>query len=167
MKFYTNVTQRYNKFLVRGYEDGKRFSTQIEYQPTLYVPSTVETEYTTLDGKFVQEISPGGPDECRQFYKKYNDVDGFEIYGMDNYIFQYISNTYDDEKIKYDFTKIKLYTMDIEVSSESGFPSPLDCIEEILSITLQDFHTKRITCFGVKPYNNTRDDVDYILCDGS
>lgn len=166
MKFYTNVTQRYNKFLVRGYEDGKRFSTQIEYQPTLYVPSTVETEYTTLDGKFVQEISPGGPDECRQFYKKYNDVDGFEIYGMDNYIFQYISNTYDDEKIKYDFTKIKLYTMDIEVSSESGFPSPLDCIEEILSITLQDFHTKRITCFGVKPYNNTRDDVDYILCNG-
>lgn len=166
MKFYTNVTQRYDKILVRGYDNGKRYSTQVDYQPTLYVPSKKNTDFKTLDGKYVQSINPGTPEDCRQFYKKYSDVDGFEIYGMDNYIFQYISDEYPETKIEYDFSKIKLYTIDIEVSSESGFPSPLDCAEEILSITLQDFHTKHITCFGVKPYNNTRDDVDYILCDG-
>jgi DNA polymerase elongation subunit (family B) len=165
MRFYTNVSQRYNKFLVRGYEDGQRFSeSRQEYQPKLYVPSNKSTGYKTLDGRYVQEIEPGTPDDCKEFINKYKDVDGFEVYGMDNYIFQYISDSYPEEKVNYDFTKIKISIIDIEVSSESGFPSPLDCIEEILSISVQDLHTGKVICFGVKPYTNTNDNVTYILC---
>jgi DNA polymerase elongation subunit (family B) len=165
LKFYTNVSQRFDKFLVRGYENGRKFIEEVDnYRPTLFVPSNKKTGYTTLDGNPVKPIQPGTPSDCKEFYKTYKDVDGFEIYGMDNYIFQYISDTYTEERINYDTSIMKIYAIDIEVSSENGFPSPNDCIEELLTITLQDFNTKKITTFGVKPYNNTRDDVDYILC---
>lgn len=165
MNFYTNVTQRFNKFLVRGYENGKRFSDIIpEYHPKLYVPSKNKEKYKTLDGKYVKEITPGTPDDCKEFIQRYKEVDGFEVYGMDNYIFQYISDNYPEEKVEYDFSKIKISIIDIEVSSENGFPSPLDCIEEILSISIQDLHTKEVICFGVKPYTNNSDNVKYILC---
>lgn len=164
MRFYTNVTQRYNKFLVRGVENGKRFSRQVDYQPTLYVSSKKKTNYKTLDGKYVEPLTPGGPSECKEFFNRYKDVDGFEIYGMDNYIFQYISDSYPEEKVKYNFSDIKLYTIDIEVSSENGFPNPVDCIEELLLISIQDFHTKKIITFGVNPYDNTDSNVEYILC---
>lgn len=164
MRFYTNVTQRSGKFLVRGYENGKRFTNYENFNPTLFVPSSEPTKYKTLDGKYVQSIQPGTPDECKEFINRYNDVDNFEVYGMDNYIFQFISDRYPEQKIDYDISKIKLYTIDIEVSAEYGFPNPLDCAEEILTISIQDYHTKRLTTFGVFPYNNIRDDVDYILC---
>lgn len=165
MRFYTNVTQRSGKFLVRGYENGKRFTNYENFNPTLFVSSSEPTKYKTLDGKYVQSIQPGNPDECKEFINRYNDVDNFEVYGMDNYIFQFISDRYPEQNIEYDISKIKLYTIDIEVSAEYGFPNPLDCAEEILAITIQDYNSKRLTTFGVFPYNNSRDDVDYILCD--
>lgn len=165
MRFYTNVTQRRGRFLVRGYEDGKRFTRYEEFNPTLYVPSKVKTDYKTLDGKFVKPIEPGDPNECRDFIQRYSDVDNFEVYGMDNYIFQFISDRYPEQSIAYNMSKMKIYSIDIEVSSENGFPSPLDCIEEMLAITVQDYATKHLTTFGVHPFNNTREDVTYILCD--
>lgn len=165
MRFYTHVTQMYNKFLVRGYDNGVKFKEQVDnYRPTLYVSSNKKTEYKTLDGKNVYPIQPGTPNDCKEFYNKYQDVDGFEIYGMDNYIFQYISDNYSEDTIKYDISKLKIYIIDIETTSENGFPNPNDCIEELLTITVQDFNTKKITTFGVKPYHNTREDIEYILC---
>lgn len=165
MKFYTNVTQRGGKFLVRGYENGKRYTRYEEFFPTLFAPTNETSKYKTLDGKFVKPIQPGTPNDCKEFISRYSDIDNFEIYGMDNYIFQFISDRYPENNIEYDISKIKLYTIDIEVSSEYGFPSPLDCAEEILTITIQDYSSKKLTTFGVFPYNNTREDVEYILCE--
>jgi DNA polymerase elongation subunit (family B) len=164
LSFYTNVVKHFNKILIRGFDNGKRFSTEVDFTPTFYLPSKVKTKYKTLDGKYVREIKPGDMTECKNFIKQYKDVDGFTIYGMDNFAFQYISDNYPEEKLDYDFSKIKLYTIDIEVSSENGFPNVLDCNEEILLITVQDFHSKRITSFGVRPYTHNRLDLDYILC---
>ena len=35
----------------------------------------------------------------------------------------------------------------------------------MLLITLKNFRTKRLITFGSRPYNRTRDDVEYILCE--
>lgn len=166
MKFYTSVFQKFDKLLVRGYEDGIKFKDEVEYYPTLYVPSKKVSKYKTLDDKNVEPIRPGTMKECREFYKKYKDVDGFNIYGMENYALQYISDEYLEDQIIYDISKIKIVIIDIEVCSEYGFPNVFDCAEEMLAISLQDFNTKHITTFGVKPYENDRDDVTYILCNG-
>jgi len=164
MRFYTNVQLIGNQFLVRGVENGKRFETRDEFYPTLYVKSKRETKYVTLGGEHVEEVKPGTVRDCREFYKKYEGVDGFEIYGNDRYIYQYISEKYPEDEIKFDTKQIKLVTLDIEVSSEEGFPDVESASEEILAITIQDYATKKITTWGVKPFNNKQENVTYHYC---
>ena len=163
-KFYTNVQLIGNQFLVRGVENGKRFETRDEFFPTLFVNSKKESKYKTLSGGNVEPIKPGTVRDCREFYKKYGEVDGFEIYGNDRYIYQYISEKYPEDEVKFDISKIKLVTLDIEVASESGFPDVESCSEEILAISIQDYTTKKIVTWGVKPFDNVRDDVTYHCC---
>lgn len=163
-KFYTNVYQKFDKILVRGYENGKKFKEQIEYYPTLYVETNKKSELKTLTGKYVEPIKPGLIKECRDFYKKYANLDGFPIYGMENFTLQFISDNYQEDSIEYDISQIKIVTIDIEVQSEMGFPNVFDCAEEMLTITIQDYNTKHYTTFGVKPFENNRDDVTYICC---
>jgi DNA polymerase elongation subunit (family B) len=153
-----------NQFLVRGYDNGKHVMFKEEFSPTLFVPSKKESKYKTLDGENVEPIVPGSVRDCREFYKKYENVDGFKIYGNDRYVFQYISEKYPENEIKFDITKIKLTTLDIEVASENGFPDTESASEEILTITIQDYATKKIITWGIKPFNNTQSNVRYIEC---
>jgi len=164
MRFYTNVQLIGNQFLVRGVENGKRFETRDEFFPTLYVKTKKASKYRTLSGEAVEEVKPGTVRDCREFYSKYENVDGFEIYGNDRYVYQYISEKYPEDEIKFDISKIKLVTLDIEVASEHGFPDVESCSEEILAITIQDYTTKKIITWGIKPFNNTRSDVTYHHC---
>ena len=163
-RFYTNVQLIGNQFLVRGVENGKRFDTRDEFFPTLFVKTKKDSEYTTLSGEAVEPINPGTVRDCREFYKKYDEIDGFEIYGNDRYIYQYISEKYPEDEIKFDISKIKLVTLDIEVASEQGFPDVESCSEEILAITIQDYTTKKIVTWGVKPFNNKQSNVTYHHC---
>ena len=163
-RFYTNVQLIGNQFLVRGVENGKRFETRDEFFPTLFVKSKKDSKYRTLGGEVVEPINPGTVRDCREFYKKYDEIDGFEIYGNDRYIYQYISEKYPEDEIKFDISKIKLVTLDIEVASEQGFPDVESCSEEILAITIQDYTTKEIVTWGVKPFNNKQSNVTYHYC---
>ena len=164
MRFYTNVQLIGNQFLVRGVENGKRFENRDEFFPTLFVKTKRDSKYRTLGGEAVDPINPGTVRDCREFYKKYDEVDGFEIYGNDRYIYQYISEKYPEDEIKFDISKIKLVTLDIEVASEEGFPDVESCSEEILAITIQDYTTKEIVTWGVKPFNNKQSNVTYHYC---
>jgi DNA polymerase elongation subunit (family B) len=164
MRFYTNVQLIGNQFLVRGVENGKRFETRDEFFPTLFVKTKKDSKYRTLSGEAVEPINPGTVKDCREFYKKYDEIDGFEIYGNDRYIYQYISEKYPEDEIKFDISKIKLVTLDIEVASEQGFPDVESCSEEILAITIQDYTTKEIITWGVRPFNNKQSNVTYHHC---
>ena len=88
-------------------------------------------------------------------------VEGFKIYGNDRYVFQYISDKYPQDEVKFDIKHINLVTMDIEVKAEHGFPDPQACAEEMLTISLQDYATKKITTWGRKPYVPTQENVTY------
>src|SRR6056300_771876 len=164
LRFYTNVQLIGNQFLVRGVENSKRFKTRDEFFPTLFVKSKKDSKYRTLGGEAVEPINPGTVRDCREFYKKYDEIDGFEIFGNDRYIYQYISEKYPEDEIKFDISKIKLVTLDIEVASEQGFPDVESCSEEILAITIQDYTTKEIVTWGVKPFNNKQSNVTYHYC---
>jgi len=161
MRFYTNVQMVGNNFLVRGYEDGQRKIYKEAYQPTLFVKSKKESKWKTLEGESVEPIQPGTIRDCREFYKKYDGVDGFPIYGNERYVYQYISDKYPEEEIKFDISKISLVTMDIEVQAEEGFPDPESCSEEMLTISIQDNSTKQITTWGRKPYTPSQKNVTY------
>ena len=164
MRFYTNVQLVGNQFLVRGYDNGKRFTDREEWRPTLFVDSKKKTKYQTLDGKYVEPIQPGYVRDCREFYKKYNEVEGFNIYGNERYIYQYISEKYPQDEIKFDISKIQLVTLDIETTAEQGFPDVHSCVEEVLTISLQDYATKGIITWGVKPFQVRQKNHKYIQC---
>ena len=164
MKFYTNVQLIGNKFLVRGYDNGEHVQFRDDYNPTLFVPSKKESKYRTLEGEMVESIQPGFVRDCREFYKKYQDVEGFKIYGNDRYVSQYISDKYPEDEIKFDISKIRLVTLDIEVKSENGFPDPETADQELLLISLQDYNTKQIITWGVNPFVNKQENVNYIEC---
>ena len=164
MRFYTNVQLIGNQFLVRGVDNGERYEYRDEFFPTLFVKSKKNSKYRTLSGESVEEIYPGTVRECRDFYKKYDEVEGFSIYGNDRYIYQYISEKYPQDEIKFDISQIKLVTIDIETASERGFPDVESASEEILAITIQDYNTKKITTWGVKPFFNKQKNVTYYHC---
>ena len=161
MRFYTNVQMVGDNFLVRGYEDGKHFMTREKFYPTLFVPSKRKTKYKTLEGDYVESVDPGTVRECREFIRKYSEVENFKIYGNDRYIYQYISEKYPEEEINFDVSKIKITTLDIEVKSENGFPDVESAAEEILLISIQDYNTKQIRTWGQGGFNNKQENVIY------
>ena len=163
MNFYTNVVLVGNEILSRGYADGKHYKNREEFYPTLYVKTAKKTKYKTLEGYYVDAVKPGTIRETRDFIQKYENVDNFELYGNTRYINQYISENYQGE-IKFDITKIKLITIDIEVASENGFPDVRECQEELLTISIQDYATKQIITWGVKPFINKQKNVTYHHC---
>ena len=161
MRFYTNVQMVGDHFLVRGYENGRHFATREKFYPTLFVPSNKKTKYKTLEGDYVESIEPGTVRDCREFIKKYDGVENFKIYGNERYIYQYISEMYPEEEVKFDTTKIKISTIDIEVKTENGFPDVESAAEEVLLITVQDYTTKQIRTWGQGPFNNKQENVIY------
>ena len=164
MQFYTNVFPLGDRMCVRGIENGKPFARKIDFFPTLYVPSKKETsQWSTLDGTVVDEIKPGTIKETRDFVKRYEDVQGFDVYGNTNYVCQYISDTYESD-IRFDMDNIRVFAMDIETKTENGFPDIKLANEEILLISIKDSKTKQITVFGTKPFVHDRDDVVYKTC---
>jgi len=166
MRFYTNVFQIGNDILVRGYENGRHFSNREEFYPTFYVPSkSKKSGWKTLDGIDVEPVNPGTIRDCREFLDKYSSVQGFSVFGNERYVHQYISEKYPEDEIKFDANRIKLFTIDIEVAAESGFPDVFNCAEELLLITIQDYSTKQVITFGSRPYANTdRDNFKYVKC---
>jgi DNA polymerase elongation subunit (family B) len=162
MKFYTNVQMIGDQFLVRGYDNGEYIQFREKYQPTLFVPSKKKSFYKTLDGDYVEPIKPGFVSDCREFLKKYSEVENFKIYGNERFIYQYISDKYPQEQIDFDTSKIRLVTVDIETRSENGFPDVESADQEILLITIQDYNTKEITTWGQGPFKIKQDNVRYI-----
>ncbi len=150
-----------DQFLVRGYENGEHFMIREKFSPTLFVPSNKKTKYQTLNGEYVESIQPGSVRDCREFIKKYEGVEGFKIYGNERYIYQYISEKYPEEELKFDINKIKLMTLDIEVASENGFPDVESAAEEVLLITLQNYTTKEIITWGMGPFKHNRNKITY------
>ena len=150
-----------DNFLVRGVENGRHFATREKFYPTLFVSSKKKTKYKTLEGEYVESVEPGSVRDCREFIKKYDGVENFKIYGNDRYIYQYISEKYPEEEIKFDTSQIKITTIDIEVASENGFPDVESAAEEVLLITLQDYNTKQIRTWGLGPFNNKQENVIY------
>ena len=82
MRFYTNVQLIGNQFLVRGVENGKRYAHRDEFFPTLFVRSKKKTKYKTLNGTPVDAVKPGTVRDCRDFFKKYDEVEDLKYMEM-------------------------------------------------------------------------------------
>lgn len=163
MKFYTHVHVRGNHINVRGYKNGKRFVNKIEYNPTLYVPSRVESDLRTLDGEFVEPVQMGSISEAKIFSQKYEGVSNFKIFGSSKWAYVYLNENFGKD---YDVEHVRVANIDIEVASEDGFPSPELANQQVTAICVSytEDGRKRYHVLGVGEYTKSREDVTYIDC---
>jgi len=118
-----------------------------------------------LDGRYAKPIQFNTVKEAREFRDKYKEVEGFEVHGYDRFLYQYISSEFTQE-VDYDLKTLKIKSLDIEVACENGFPNVRECAEPLLSITVQDYTSRKLKVWGTRDYKTDREDVDFILCDG-
>lgn len=165
MKFYTNITIYGNNALIRGVHNGQRFQTKENFKPKLFVPKKTPgtATYHNLFGEPLEMIELGDLNDAREFLKSYDGVSNMKIHGNTNWTYQYITENYGGE-IEFDINQITIWGIDIETTSEQGFPNVDDPREEILLITIQDLATRRIHTWGRRPYEAAADNVVYHHC---
>ena len=151
MTYYTNVTLLGDSILCRGYEDGSPISFKDIIKPTLFVPSPKGT-WKTLEGETMAPVRQDGARRAREFIQKYKDVEGFAVYGYERFVYQWISEKYPGE-IRFDLKDMRIYTFDIEVECENGFPDTEAAAEKILLITIKDFATGKFITWGTREYH--------------
>ena len=163
MLFYTNVYARGNFIYFRGFRDGKRVKQKISFQPTLYVRSNKPSKFKSIMGETLEGVKFPSIKEARDFVQQYKEVSNFPIYGNTNYGYQFISKLFPG-MVEFDASLMKIVTIDIETSTEYGFPDSRNAQEQIILITLQDFNTKQLTTFGCGPYLSKKENSLYIQC---
>ena len=152
MNFYTSVIQYGNSILYRGYENGRSVKEKITFSPTLYIKAKKKTDFKTLTGEYLEPIEMEDINAAKDFVKKYSDVENFQIFGMQNYQYQFIADRFEGE-IKFDLNSMRIWSIDIECESEDGFPDPSVAPEKILLISVEDLSTGQNIVWGWKPYN--------------
>ena len=164
MNFYTYARHYGNDILFRGVKNGKRFTARHEFQPTLFVKSKEKSKYKSIFGENVSPIKFPTNKEATAFFDSYKDVENFPIFGQNYYAYQYITENYPGE-IQWDANEMLIYSIDIETTSEGGFPNVDSPSEKVLVITLQNNNTKKITTFGLGEFTPTKEtnhlDIDY------
>lgn len=116
-KFYTYCKRVGNKIFVRGYREGKRFTTKVDFSPSLWVQTRKETQWKTLQGDPLDQITFDSIRDANDYKKRYSDVSNMEIFGDIEYHYQYLHETY-PEVVDYDFTQLRIWVLDIETTVE-------------------------------------------------
>ena len=165
MNFYTNVTRYGNNLLYIGYKGGQRVKQRIPFKPKLYIKtskSVSEGGYATLDNLLVEPIEFDSMKDATDFVKRYENVDDFTVYGMNNFVSQFIAQKYPEE-IKFNREDISVTTIDIECQSDQGFPEPHLAEWPITAITIKNSKENVYRTWGFNEFNPA-DNVVYIQC---
>lgn len=167
MKFYTSVHLHRNEILIRGYENGERIKQSIEYQPYLFEPNPVyesrgvTTPFRNLKGQNVYKHEFDSIRDARDYIKQFAGVRGKELYGLNNFQYTFINDNYPGD-IDYDPKQISVVTLDIETSTEDGFPDIDTANRMVTAITVRKNGQSLV--LGMHPYVVSSDNVRYFQC---
>jgi len=150
-KIYSNVTLLGDSILCRGYENGEPVSFKEIIKPVLFVPSA-KGKWRTLKGESMTPVVQDGARRAREFIEKYKDVQNFEVHGYERFVYQWISDKYPGQ-LRFNMNHMKIYTIDIEVACENGFPDVQASQEEMLCITIKDLATGKFITWGTREAN--------------
>jgi DNA polymerase elongation subunit (family B) len=154
MDFYTNVAIDGNHILYRGISNGKRIQRKVSFKPKLYLKSqNKNTLWHTLKGEPLEEKIFPNIYEARAFVKRYLDVDGFDIYGNQKYLYSFLADTFPDN-VEVDTSLVKVATIDIEVNTSNGNPDLKKAEEFINAITVR--FGDEIHAFGLKKFDPSK-----------
>lgn len=161
--YYTNVSCFGNNILFRGVKDGRRTKMKIQYAPTLFLPTNKSTEFKSLSGDNLEPKRFETIREARDFFKKYEEVSNFKIYGNASFEYAFIADT-QKGMIDWNLNDLNIAIIDIEVGSENGFPDPYKANEPITAIAVRRLNGKMVV-YGCGDFqNNDPENVIYHKC---
>lgn len=160
MHFYTNVVKIGEKICIRGVKNGKRYSKVVnKYSPTLFITDTTgKSPWKTVDGKPVAPLKFESTAELQTWRQKHEGISGFEVYGYERWVQQWMTENFPEE-VQVDYDQFNTAFIDIEVSSDEGFPEANKAAFPIVAITvyLNDVYY----VWGNQDYTPSRDNVIY------
>ena len=163
INFYTNVQSIGGHILYRGIKDGKQIQTKIGYEPTLYTISKKPTGFKSLDG---EDLMPKRFDtiyDAKQYLKDFEGVSGSKVFGQTRFEYAFIADQHKG-MVDYDFDKVVVAVVDIEVGSENGFPDPYKANEPITAICVKFMNFgKSAFVFACGDYEVQGEEV-YVKC---
>lgn len=149
MSFYTHFHVRGDNIFLRWIDDQGRHRTTVvkDFKPVLFVRTSEKTKYTNLEESFyLKPIQTESISDAKKFIEKYNDVNGFKIYGNTNWDYSYINQRW--ENIHYDEKLINTFYIDIETEVSDEFPDPYLAKEKINVLTV--FDGEKFHCWTFK-----------------
>jgi DNA polymerase elongation subunit (family B) len=143
--FYTDISIHGGKVRVRGYDkSGARVQTRVNFSPTLWLTRPTSklgfggvdiATHRTITGEALYPIKYPSVRDAQDSKGKLIGA-GIPVYGYDDFRYQYIDEMYSRYGMTPDFSKIRVAFIDIETTSENGFPQVKNPIEELLCITV-------------------------------
>lgn len=151
--FYTDIRRKGNNLLIRGIRNdtGMPFLAMKKFQPYFFLDCKEgDEDARTIFNAPVKRIDFGTMYEAKDWLENYDNVSGMTVHGIKNYPVQYIAEKW-PETVEYDYSKIKISVLDLEVECPNGFPHPEDAKEAIMLISMSDSITGKITVWSTKP----------------
>ena len=169
--FYTNVIRLGNSICVRGISNGREVSFKTQYSPTLYIENEKDLGFKSIYGKNLKPISFDSLKESYDFTSQHKDSN-LNIYGFPYYHSQFILENYSDTVDKFDKSYIRTYNIDIEVTSNSGFPKPNEADYPITAVCIYDSVSDVFFTLGIGEWDisnsilppEVSDKVRYLEC---
>ncbi len=160
--FYTNVKHLGNHILLRGIDDDKRINDKFEFKPNLFIIDETSGEYNSLFGKKLKKHKFDSIDDCKNFIDMQSSVENSTLYGTSNYVCQFMNEIFNNNTTEYDFTKLRILSIDIETTIH-GKVDIENTPEEITIITVKNFYTKKMTSFGIFDFDIDKEKIQNIL----
>lgn len=138
---------------------GEDFYDIISWSPYVFNEDS-SGNVTTIDGKLAKI-------ELFDNYKQYSNYQKNCGYVLENKAkpeIQFLAERYHgipDDKIE--VPTLLIYTIDIEVDIDKGFPKPEDAKVPINLMSIKNYITKKVVTFGLEPYGGKRD-IKYFHC---
>jgi DNA polymerase elongation subunit (family B) len=114
----------------------------------LYLRSNTPTNYKTLSGEYVSPKSFPTAKAAKDFIKEYEYITDFKVFGYEKFNYVWLSEKF-PEVIKFNNELVRKFYLDIETTSEYGFPNVNDPQESIICLTLYDSYSLVYNVFGI------------------
>ena len=126
------------------------------------MPSKKLTNFTSLDGDYLDQKIFGDIRSAKDFIKQFDEVSNApKIYGQTRFEYAFIADQHKG-MVDYDFDRISVAVVDIEVGSENGFPDPYLANEPITAIAIK-YLNGPIYVFGCGDYVTQGKEI-YVKC---
>lgn len=149
MDYYTNIVRRSDKLLIRGIKNGEEVRDKVRYEPTLYVEHHKEYGYKTLYGKNLKPIEFSNMNEAWEFAAEHKNSN-LTVYGFPRFESQYSLENFGNAVDKWNKKDLRVFNIDIEVTSTEGFPEAKDAAYPVTAICIHDSKIDKFVTFGLK-----------------